>query len=115
MAQIPDTPTAKNRLASPKIKALFPVKLTRECALFLSMPVSESNTSLLRFSHAIIKMADIKNVEKIDELIVGVSAKATAVPTEIGITATLYMGGLIAASHNLLFGRSINFVVITQT
>jgi hypothetical protein len=38
-----------------------------------------------------------------------------AVPTEIGITATLYMGGLIAASHNLLFGCSINFVVITQT
>jgi hypothetical protein len=79
------------------------------------MPVSESNTSLLRFSHAIIKMAEIKNVEKIDELIVLVSAKAMAVPTEIGMTATLYMGGLIAANHNLLFGRSIIFVVITQT
>jgi len=60
-------------------------------------------------------MAEIKNVEKIDELIVLVSAKAIAVPTEIGITATLYMGGLIAASHNLLFERSINFVVIIQT
>jgi hypothetical protein len=114
IANIPKMPAAKNKLLNQKISGLFPVKLTRECALFSSTPVSESNTSLLKFSQAIIKIADIKKVENIAPLIILVSAKATAVPIQIGMIATLYMGGLMAASHNLLFDWSIKLVVIRQ-
>ena len=49
---------------------------------------------------------------KIFQLIVEVSKTATAVPTQIGIIATLYIGGLIAANHNLFFEAAINSVVI---
>jgi hypothetical protein len=96
------------------MRDLLPVKLTKEWALFSSIPVSESKTSLLRLSQAIIKIADSKKLEKIAPLIIWFSAKATAVPTQIGIIATLYMGGLMAANHSLELEDLIKLVVIIQ-
>ena len=64
------------------------------------------------FSQAKIKIAAVIKVVKIFQLIVEVSKTATAVPTQIGIIATLYIGGLIAANHNLFFEAAINSVVI---
>jgi hypothetical protein len=64
------------------------------------MPVSESNTSLLKLIQAKIKIDASRKIEKTPRRIVLVSAKATAVPTQIGMTATLYMGGLMAANHS---------------
>ena len=44
---------------------------------------------------------------------IAVCANAVAVPTVIGIMATLYMGGLMAASHNFPFdGGKLEVVVI---
>jgi len=39
-------------------------------------------------------------------------SKSNSGSHHIGIIATLYIGGLIAASHNLVFGYEISFVVI---
>ncbi|MCY7322896.1 MAG: hypothetical protein LH660_14120 [Phormidesmis sp. CAN_BIN36] len=60
-------------------------------------------------------MAESKNVKKIETLNRCVSAKATAEPTQIGMIATLYIGGLMAASQSFLFARSIVLVVINKT
>nr|WP_250126263.1 hypothetical protein [Chroococcidiopsis sp. CCMEE 29] len=59
-----------------------------------------------------MKTAAVKKAENIPLFIVLVSAKATAVPTQIGMMATLYIGGLIAAIHNFVFGYEISFVVM---
>ena len=105
-----------HKFPTQKIKDLLPVKFTKEWALFWSIPVSESNTSLLILLQATIQIAAVKKVENMPLFIILVSAKATAVPTQIGITATLYIGGLIAAIHNLEvgwdFGYETSFVVI---
>lgn len=102
---MPNSPTAKQPLLIQKISDLFPVRLTREFALFTSTPVSASNTSLLRFSQARIKIAETRNVTKISAWKSPVSEYAIAVPTQIGIMATLYMGGLMAANHSFFVGK----------
>jgi hypothetical protein len=70
----------------------------------LSIPVSESKTSLLILLQATIQIAAVRKVENIPAFKIFVSATATAVPTHIGIMATLYMGGLIAAIHSFDLG-----------
>merc|ERR1712054_42983 len=111
--KIPKTPKLKKPLANHNIKALFPVKLTREWALFLSIPVSASKTSLLIFSQAIIKIAEVRKIPKILGSNIAFCPKAVAVPTVIGIMATLYIGGLMAANHNFPFdGGTLDVVVI---
>jgi hypothetical protein len=68
---------------------------------------------LVIFSQARIKIAAAIKVANIVKLNTFFSVKATALPTQMGMMATLYIGGLIAAIHNLLLGRVICFVVIS--
>ncbi len=102
IANIPDNPAIKHKFPNQNIKFFLPVKFTSEWCLLTSIPVSESNTSLLIFSQAKIKIAAAIKVENIPTFTNLFSANATDVPTQIGIIATLYIGGLIAAIHNLL-------------
>ena len=55
-------------------------------------------------------MADSKNVAAIQPLMgwePDSGWAAIAVPTQMGTTATLYMGGLMAASHSLRLDKGI--------
>jgi len=66
------------------------------------MPVSASNTSLLRFIQARKKIAADKKY-KIFRYGWSYFQQKQQRFLPIGIIATLYIGGLIAASHNLVF------------
>ena len=56
-----------------------------------------------------MQIAAVKKLENIPPFSILVSVKATAVPTQMGIMATLYIGGLIAAIHNLDFGLDLGY------
>jgi hypothetical protein len=61
---------------------------------------------------ATILTAESKKAAQIQPLSCLVSDHAIAVPSQIGITATLYIGGLIAANHNLRLESGNTSVVI---
>ena len=63
IAIIPNSPETKHKFPNQNINSLFPVKFTNEWCLFSSIPVSESNTSLLIFSKAKIKNTAAIKVE----------------------------------------------------
>jgi hypothetical protein len=76
--------------------------------------VSESNTSLLKFSQPRMRMAETRKMKNIERLNVPVAANAIALPRQMGMIATLYIGGLIAASQSLDLGAFRGLTVITQ-
>jgi hypothetical protein len=55
-------------------------------------------------------MAEMRKVRKISQRRVWVSAYATAVPRRMGMIATLYMGGLMAAIQSFLEAGGVEYL-----
>lgn len=60
---------------------------------------SKSKTSLVMLSQAMMRIAERRKRRRVEEERNAVSARAEMEPTRMGVIATVYMGGLIAANQ----------------